>query len=138
MANSGKEERRKVEEKEEEEEEEKRSVKTVHGRDGGGERVWVGAFTRKRKVEKEEKRCRSKVRQSRARMSLKQWRIWLLLLLLLGQGRLGVSAASEGLQKDTAVAFRMRGEMQFKEERQTKSFSYTWKQPKGEESANMK
>ena len=28
--------------------------------------------------------------------------------------------------------------MQFKEERQTKSFSYRWKQPEGEDRANMK
>ena len=42
---------------------------------------------------------------------------------------LGVNAA-EGSQRETAVAFRMRGEMHFKEERHTKSFSYRWKQPK--------
>ena len=29
---------------------------------------------------------------------------------------LGVSAVTEGLQRRTAVVFRMRGEMQFKEE----------------------
>ena len=34
---------------------------------------------------------------------------------------LGVNAAAEGSQKETAVVCRMRGEMQFKEERQTKS-----------------
>ena len=51
---------------------------------------------------------------------------------------LGVSAAAEVSQKKTAVVFRMRGEMQFNEERQTKSFSYRWKRPKGEHGANMK
>ena len=63
---------------------------------------------------------------------------WLLLLLLLGQGMLGVNAAAGGSQKETAVVFRMRGEMQFKEERQTKSFSCRWKQGKGKERENMK
>ena len=32
----------------------------------------------------------------------------------------------------------MRGEMQFKEERQTESVSYRWKQPKGKDRTNMK
>ena len=36
-------------------------------------------------------------------------------------------------KRRTAVVFRMRGELQFKEERQTKSVSYRWKQPKGED-----
>ena len=36
------------------------------------------------------------------------------------------------------MVFRMRGEMQFKEERQTTSVSCRWKQPKGEDSTNMK
>ena len=51
---------------------------------------------------------------------------------------LGVSAAAEGPQRETAVLFRMRGEMQFKEERQTKSVSYRWKQPNREDRANVK
>ena len=50
----------------------------------------------------------------------------------------GLSAAAEGSQKETAVQFRMRGEMQFKEERQTKSVSYRWKQPNREDRANVK
>ena len=50
----------------------------------------------------------------------------------------GVSAAAEGSQKETAVVFRMRGEMQFKEERQTKSFSYMLKQPTGVDIVSMK
>ena len=51
---------------------------------------------------------------------------------------LGINAAAEGSQKETAVVFRMRGEMQFREERQTRSFSYRWKQRKGEDKANVK
>ena len=51
---------------------------------------------------------------------------------------LGASAAAEGSQWGTAVVFRMRGEMQFKEERQTKSVSYRWKHPEGEDRTNMK
>ena len=51
---------------------------------------------------------------------------------------IGVSAAAEGSQRRTAVVFRMRGEMQFKEERQTKSVSYRLKQPNGEDGTNMK
>ena len=58
--------------------------------------------------------------------------------MLLGQGMLGVSAAAEGAQKETAVAFRMRGDMQFKVERQTTSFSYKWMQAEEEDGANMK
>ena len=38
----------------------------------------------------------------------------------------GVNAVDEGSQRETAVVFRMRGTMQFKEERQTKSVSYRW------------
>ena len=35
---------------------------------------------------------------------------------------LGVSAAGEGSQRGTAVVFRMRGQMQFKDEKQTDLF----------------
>ena len=84
------------------------------------------------------KRCRSEARHSKARKCLGRWGRWLHLLLLLGQGMLGVSAAAEGPQRETAVLFRMRGEMQFKEERQTKSVSYRWKQPNREDRANVK
>ena len=35
------------------------------------------------------------------------------------------------------MVLRMRREMQFKEERQTKSVSYRWKQPKGEDRRDM-
>ena len=51
---------------------------------------------------------------------------------------LGVSAAAEGSHRGNAVVLRVRGEMQFKEERQTKSVSYRWKQPKGKDRTNMK
>ena len=51
---------------------------------------------------------------------------------------LGVNAAAEGSQRRTAVVLRMRREMQFKEERQTESVSYRWKQPKGKDRTNMK
>ena len=50
----------------------------------------------------------------------------------------GVNAAAEGSQRETAVAFIMREEMQLKEEKQTTSYSYKWKQPKGEDRASMK
>ena len=73
----------------------------------------VCAFTRKGKEEEEEKKCRGEVRYTKA-----------------GQSMSGVSAAAEGSQRGAAVVFRMRGEMQFKEERQTESV-YRWKQPKG-------
>ena len=61
------------------------------------------------------------------------------LLCLLGQSMLCVNAAvAEGSRRGTAVVLRMRGEMQFKEERQAKSVSYRWKQPKVEDRVNMK
>ena len=53
---------------------------------------FVSAFTRKRKEEEEEKKCRSKARYPKERQGLGRWGRWLLLLLLLGQSMLGVSA----------------------------------------------
>ena len=60
------------------------------------------------------------------------------LLVLLGHGMTGASAAAEGSQRETAVVFRMQGEMQFEEKRQTKSAFYRWRQPKGEDRTEMK
>ena len=51
---------------------------------------------------------------------------------------LGVNAAAEGSQRRMAAVLRMRGEMQFKEERQTKFVVYRWKQRKGDDRTEMK
>ena len=79
----------------------------------------VCAFTRK---EEEERKFRGKSKTL-------QGETWLgtmekmasSLFFLLGQSMLGVNAAAEGSQRRAAVVLRVRGEMQFKEERQTES-----------------
>ena len=66
---------------------------------------FVSAFTRKRKEEEEEKKCRGEVRYTKARQIFS--------FFLLGRSMLGVSAAAEGSQRGAAVVLRMPKEMQF-------------------------
>ena len=82
---------------------------------------FVCAFTRKRKEEEEEQKCIGRVRYSKATQGLGRLGRWLLLLILLGRSMSGVNAAAVGSQREAAVVLRMRGEMQFKEKRQTES-----------------
>ena len=87
-----------MEEKKEEKKEEI-NVRKVHGRDEGVrlERVlFVPSRGRGRRRKKKRGAERSKVRYTKARQGLGRWGRWLLLLFVLGQSMLGVSAAAEG------------------------------------------
>ena len=84
-----------------------------------------------------EKESTRSERRPTARQTLGNFGKWLFIVLILAQNWLCVSAAAERPQRGTEAMVRMQQEVQVKESRRAEDFSQRWKQPKGEESAEM-
>ena len=94
-------------------------------------------FTLRKKEDVIEKERRKEARRLEGTQTMvKTWR-WLLLLLLLGQSVLGVSAAAEGPQKRTEALKDSAG-TQVKGGRWAEEIPQRWRQPKGEGRSKMK
>ena len=96
----------------------------------------VSLFTAEMKEEKKEKEDRKRNRRPKARQVLVNFGRWLLLVLLVGQNWLCVSAAAEGPQRRTEE--RMQQVARVKESRWVEEVPQRWKQPEGEDRTEMK
>ena len=106
--------------------------------DGKCKKSIASLFTLRKIEDVKEKESRQEARRPKVTQTLGKTGRWVLLLLLLEQSGLGVSAAPEGPKKRTEVIGRIQQELQVRGGRWAEEIPQRWRQPKGEDRIVMK